>query len=248
MKRVAFCYPTLERPTDAFLHALEGSLPLLDGRYEHAAVAELGCPYISAARATMIRKAMEWGADIFIFLDDDVSWRPEDLVALIDAEGDVAGGTYRFKVPQEGSSASVPQIHVEPSEYMGKVFVGDGGKPLVRDTDGAIQALCLPAGFLKVTRLGIARFMAAYPELSITGGGSFNSPDLFNHGAYKGVWYGEDYAFCRRWMELGGELFLLPNLNLDHHGKGKWEGHVWPGNFHEHLLKMGRDERMKEAA
>lgn len=237
-KRVAFCYPTVERPTRAFLDSLEGSLHLLGG-YEHAAVHELGNPYISAARATMLRKAMEWGADVFIFLDDDVSWRPQDLVRLIEADGDLVGGTYRFKKPDCGSLHTSPQVHSQEVEYMGKCFLGERGRPLVRE-DGAIHALCLPAGFLKVTRAGVERFMRGYPELDINGGGDFVSTDLFNHGAYRGVWYGEDYALCRRWNELGGDVWLLPDLQLDHHGKGKWEGHVWPGNFHEHLLAIGK--------
>lgn len=246
MRRVAFCYPTFERPTDAFLSALEGALPLLEGVVEHHATTEIENPYISAARAGMLRRAMEWGADDFIFLDDDVSFRPQDLLALIQAEGDVVAGTYRFKVPEPGSDPKRPQAHTKDEQYMGKVFTGPTGKPMVRE-DGAISALCVPAGFLKVTRLAVARFMAAYPELDIhctDGSRDLVSTDLFNHGAYQGIWFGEDYAFCRRWKQLGGDIWLLPDLQLDHHGKGKWAGHVWPGNYHECLLALGRKERM----
>lgn len=233
--RVAFCYPTMAGPTDAFLDSLARSVPLLDGRYEHRAIHELGCPYISGARATMLRKAMQWGADVYVFLDDDVAWRPEDLVALIEAEGEVVAGTYRYKTGGDPT-------------YMGRVFLGPNTRPIVRDTDGAIKAICLPAGFLKVTAGAVAKFMAAYPELNITGGDDFVSPDLFNHGAHKGVWYGEDYAFCRNWMDLGGEIWLLPDLDLDHHGRGVQKGLVWKGNFHRHLLEMGQRDPVREAA
>lgn len=219
--KVAICTPTRDRPHDAYLSALEQSVPLLDSKYEHATVFEVGCPYISGARATCLRKAMKWGADVFVFIDDDVSWRPEDLAALIDAPGDVVGGTYRYKVPNE-------------DKYMGKVFVGEHGSPLVREEDGAILATCLPAGFLRVTRAAVERFMAVFPELTINADGDGDSPDLFNHGAHKGVWFGEDYAFCRRWQEAGGDVWLLPDLNLDHHGR---DGSVWEGNFHRKLLR-----------
>jgi hypothetical protein len=48
------------------------------------------------------------------------------------------------------------------------------------------------------------------------------------------MWWGEDYAFCRNWQEIGGEVWLVPNLNLNH-----WSGDkVWKGNFHEYLLKQ----------
>lgn len=223
MLKVAIATPTRDRPHPAYLSALERSVPLLDQKYEHATVFEVGCPYISGARATCLRKAMKWGADVFVFIDDDVSWQPEDLIALIEAPGDVVGGTYRFKVDGD-------------PKYMGRCCLGSNNLPLVREGDEAIQAICLPAGFLKVTRAGIERFMAAFPELTINADGEGDSPDLFNHGAHKGVWFGEDYAFCRRWGELGGDIWLLPKLQLDHNGA---DGRVWPGNFHQQLLADG---------
>ena len=60
-------------------------------------VHEVGSPYISAARATMLRKALDAKADVIVFIDHDLSWRPGDLLKLIETTGDVVGGTYRFK-------------------------------------------------------------------------------------------------------------------------------------------------------
>jgi hypothetical protein len=42
-------------------------------------------------------------------------------------------------------------------------------------------------------------------------------PNLFNHGAWNGIWYGEDYAFSRRWLEKCGDIWIVPNLKLNHH-------------------------------
>lgn len=180
----------------------------------------------------MLRRAMKWGADVYVFLDDDVSWQPQDLIDLIDAEGDVVGGTYRFKTP--------PDEEI----YMGFIITGPNGKPMVRPGDGAIVANRLPAGFLKVTKAGIEKFMKDYPELIINADmDGFESPDLFNHGCHKGVWYGEDYAFCRNWLDKDGELWLLPNLNLDHNGKD----YVWKGNLHNLLLRKP-ENAVREAA
>lgn len=173
----------------------------------------------------MLRKAMKWGADVFVFTDDDVSWKPQDIIDLIEAPGDVVGGTYRFKTD-------------DGEIYMGFIVTGPNGKPMVRHGDGAIVAHRLPAGFLKITRAGVEKFMRDYPELIINADmDGFESPDLFNHGAHKGVWFGEDYAFCRNWLDKGGELWCLPNLDLDHHGKDR----VWKGNLHKRLLQKPED-------
>ena len=59
--------------------------------------------------------------------------------------------------------------------------------------------------------------------------------DLFNHGAHKRVWWGEDFAFSRRWTEeCGGDIWLVPDMNIDHHTADK----AYRGNFHRFLLKQ----------
>ena len=210
--KVCFCIPTITRPYQPTLDSLEASLPLLDAAgWEHCMVPEVGNPYISAARAKMLRKALDAGADVIVFIDHDVSWRPGDLLKLLETEGDVVGGTYRYKD--------------DAVSYMGTIRSTHDGFPLVR-ADGAIRAELLPAGFLKVTANAVDRFMKAHPELCY-GERYRQSVDLFNHGAWEGNWWGEDYAFCRRWNALGGELWLVPDLSLDHNSVDK----VYPGNY-----------------
>jgi len=116
-------------------------------------VNEIGCPYISAARATMLRKALDAKADVIVFIDHDVSWRPADLLKLIQTEGDVVAGTYRFKKDE--------------IEYMGALIPDYRGIPQARE-DGALKAHSIPAGFLKVTASGISKFMEQY--LNCAGG------------------------------------------------------------------------------
>lgn len=217
--KVVFATPTYTRPHPAYLSALEQTVPLMDAEgIEHQTVFEVGSPYISAARATLTRKALDAGADTIVYIDHDMSWRPEDMLTLIETGGDVVAGTYRFKKDEE--------------EYMGSLLTNADGYPTVRG-DGALAAHCIPAGFLKVTRNGIRRFMKAYPEL-LYGHPENYTVDLFNHGAYKGVWYGEDYAFSRNWRALGGEIWLVPDLQLDHHGADK----CYSGNYHMFLRRQ----------
>jgi hypothetical protein len=206
------------RPVDAYLASLEASVPFLDrAGIEHSTVFEVGCPYISGARATMLSKARKWGADIFVFIDDDLSWRPQDLLELILTDGDVVSGTYRFKTDE----------HVT---YMGVLDTDEDHRPIMRD-DGCISANRIPAGFLKVTKELIERFKARYSELVINDGGV----DLFNHGTIDGVWHGEDYAFSKRIVEMGEKIWLIPDLQLDHHVRN---GNVYPGNFHEFMMRQ----------
>ncbi len=113
--------------------------------WESGMVLEIGCPYISNARATMLRKALDAKADVIVFLDHDVSFDPQDLLRLIQTEGDVVAGTYRYKR--------------EPEEYMGALCGNEAGRPLLRD-DGCIKATAVPAGFLKITKEAVDRGMS----------------------------------------------------------------------------------------
>lgn len=217
--KVIFCIPTTKKPYQATLDSLAASIPLIkEAGWEEGMVSEIGCPYISHARSTMLRKALDAKADVIVFIDHDVSWKPRDLLTLIETKGDVVCGTYRFKKDEE--------------EYMGAVLSNTDGTPLVR-ADGNLLAHSAPAGFLKVTKEAVNKFMTAYPDLIY---GEKYSPyvDLFNHGAHKGVWYGEDYAFCRNWRECGGEIVLIPDLDISHHTTEK----EYVGNFHNFLRRQ----------
>lgn len=211
--KVVLCVPTIIKPHQCLLDSIEKSLPALKD-YDHYMVSEVGCPYISCARATMLRKALDVKADIIIFLDHDISFEPEDLLRLIQTEGDYVVGTYRFK-------------H-EPEEYMGRLLSNEDGTPITRE-DGAIQSFSAPAGFMKITPYTVNKIIEHFPELCF---GDRHSPhvDFFNHGAFNHVWYGEDYAASRRWLEVGGDIWTIPDLNIDHQG--------FKGNLHQFLLKQ----------
>jgi len=223
-KKLIICTPSLTGPTAPYIKALEDSLPLIEAAgWEHGYVQAVGCPYISGARANMLRSALDAKADVIVFLDYDVSWRPGDLLKLIETEGDVCAGTYRVKSEQQ-----------DPSEfYMGTWDTNADFTPKVRASDGAISAKLAPAGFLKITKEAVDKFMVAYPELCY-GPMHHLSVDLFNHGVRDRIWWGEDYMFCNRWKDKCGDIWLVPDLSIDHHAKDK----VYAGNLHQFLLRQ----------
>lgn len=219
-QKVIICIPTVVKPYQITLDSVEASVPLLEScGFDHGIVFSVGCPYISQARATMLRKALDAKADHIVFIDHDVSFSPDDMLRLVKADGDVVAGTYRFKRDKE--------------EYMGRPMYGPNGKPICRESDNAIMMHSVPAGFLRITKHAVNVFMHEYPELCY---GDRYSPhiDLFSHGAHDWTWYGEDYAFSRRWREKCGDIWCIPDLTIGHHTAEK----AYPGNYHEFLLKQ----------
>jgi glycosyltransferase involved in cell wall biosynthesis len=217
--KVVLCTPTLTQPFPQLLDAIRAEVPLLDAAgIDHGVKWEVGCPYISHARSSALRAALDAKADIIVFIDHDMSWRPGALLKLIQTPGDAVSGLYRFKY--------------EPEAYMGSIRAGEDKRPIER-ADGCVRMDWVPAGFLKITKEGVDRFMRAYPELCY--GPKFSlSVDLFNHGAHDGLWWGEDYAFSRRWNAMGEELWVVPDLDLIHHSADA----AFPGNYAAFLRRQ----------
>lgn len=217
--KVVLCVPTIRKPYQQLRDSIAAAVPVLDAAgIDHSIVSEVGNPYVSQARNVMLRKALDAKAEQIIFLDHDISFESDALLRLIETEGEVVAGTYRFKQDEE--------------KYMGTVYSGLDGTPVVRK-DGCLQAQWVPAGFLRVTEKAVDQFIGGYPHLLY---GRRYAPyiDLFNHGAHNGVWYGEDYAFSRNWGDCGGKIWLIPDLNITHHTPEK----AYPGNFHNYLRRQ----------
>lgn len=220
------CFATLylgDKPTEPFIRSLTNCIPAVEAAgWEHCVAVEQNCPYISAARLEVLKKALREKADVIVFLDYDVSWTPEAMVKLLATEGDVVAGTYRTKR--------------NDNKYMSVLSCSPEGQLIVRK-DGAIKADKVPAGFLKVTSWAVERFARAYPQL-LFGPVMNPSLDMFNHGVIDGVWYGEDYAFSKRWVECGGEIWVVPDLDIDHNSTKE----CFKGNFHEYLRDYNKPE------
>lgn len=94
---------------------------------------------------------------------------------------------------------------------------------------------------MKITKSAVNKFMQAYPHLMY--GDTCNpSVDLFNHGAHKNAWWGEDYAFSRNWIDAGGEIWVVPDVSLTHHS----ETEAFAGNFHKFMLEQPGGSNAKD--
>jgi len=223
-KNVFFALHLYRRPECKFFwSSLKGAAALLK---QHGYIPYFGVawqdPYIQKARNDLAAQFLRSKCDIFIFVADDLEYKPEDLLKLIETPGDVVAGVYRLKSDAE--------------QYPVRIHVGPNRIALTRD-DGCILASRVQTGFLRINRVVFEKIIEGYPDLSYYGlknGEKINiAHDFFPQGVRNHRWIGEDYAFCDLWTGLGEKIWIIPDVDLTH-----YEGEIgYPGNYHEYLKK-----------
>ena len=173
---------------------------------------ECGNALIADARALIVAQFLESKADTLVFVDSDVSWEAGALLKLLDAPVDMVAGIY----PQRK----------DPINYCVKWQ----DKPeLIADPEtGLLQVDGVPAGFMKLSRKQLESMIEQYPdsEFYVETAPNKKAWALFADyriGKHK---MGEDYAFCRRWTDMGGKIWINPEIKMGHCGFKTFYGHL----------------------
>lgn len=194
-----------------------------------------GCPYLPVARNTLVAMFMgDPDATDLFFVDADVGFDPAGVVRVLSRPEEIVAGIY----PLKRDAVSWP-VRVKTRD----------GIPIGRD--GLIEAELLPTGFMRIKRSVFLKMQDAYPELRYTdmvvevmGSGVSVAYDFFHmaHEKAEQQFLTEDYAFCRRWTDIGGSLWVYPDIDFTHVGRKSYRG-----NYHAFLLQQpgGRYESLR---
>ena len=177
--------------------------------------------FLDRARNYAACKFLKTDFTHLFFIDSDVGFRADAVVRLLNRDKDVIAGLPPFK-------SEIAR------EYPATLMTDDAGRPVIED--GLIRALRVATGFLCIKRHVIETMESYYPELSYSGLGTYcrdedNIPGIFNTAVDDNLKVSEDYMFCQRWVEMGGQIHIEPDIDFTHVGRK-----VYRGNYHEYLL------------
>jgi hypothetical protein len=183
---------------------------------------EFGHADIHLLRAQIVARFLEdEDATDLVFVDSDVGWPPYCLLRLLEHDVDVVGGCYPRRM--------FPLSFLFRSEEAGKL-TGDA------DT-GLMEVTGLGGGFLRIKRAVLEKMVAHYDnelghhDPSILGTDNKHVVRLFdpywwtNDQGERRV-LGEDYAFCQRWLDLGGKIHMDSIFPMAHVGSHTFSGCV----------------------
>jgi hypothetical protein len=196
---------------------------------------------IARARSTLLAAFLdEPRATHLLFVDADISFEPEQVERLLKFDKDFTGALYPLKSIDWDE---MPRRCVELGESVrqaGLSYVGTFCPEAERKQEGGFATgIYVGGGFQLIRRGAVERMIAAYPEthfksvhcLPMSGTRrdvveSSNLYALFDCiiDREAGTYLSEDYSFCRRWREIGGEIWIDGKSRLRHCGQFEFVG------------------------
>ena len=155
-----------------------------------------------------------------IWIDADVGFEPDAVFRLLLVDRDVVAGAYPQKrywqVPPEVSAKLSPaEMTAAQLRYPVNGARPDGSMlPLVVDEEGLLEVAEAPAGFMCIKRSVLEKMMMAYPDLKYVPDGPSDPVKEAHCYRFFDVmvepetnrYLSEDFAFCRRWRDIGGRV------------------------------------------
>ena len=189
---------------------------------------------ITRARARLAARFQAHAqATHLLFIDADIGFAPANVFRLLDAGRDVAGGIYPLKhidwdKVRAAALAGEADLLAKSVGYVIR-FLPTPDRSVVVE-DGFAEAAYVGTGFLMIRREALERICAAHPDL--TADLADVDPDLSRAVMVFDTMVepetrqhlSEDYAFCRRWRDLGGDIWADMESRLTHVGHAAYSG------------------------
>lgn len=197
-----------------------------------------------------------------LWIDADIGFSVEQIYRLIQVDRDVVAGIYPLKKimwPAEG----VPEGTTEQSfqaNYAGFPFNPVGGGTTHIDEYGFCEVLDAPTGLMLIKKEVLHKMVRAYPGLQYVADEMPGLEDLKDKIAnyhYRffdvmteenGRYLSEDYAFCRRWQNIGGKVYADVQSDLSHQGGHLYRGHLYNSLMTRHEKLLRQQEAAQAAA
>ena len=205
---------------------------------------------ITRARNNLIAKAMsDKAVTHMMFIDADITWNPIDIFKLILADKPIVGGLYPIKSYEwdrltenpgitqkwiDAKNASQLKSSKSDADIIQHKLVRYNVNYLTNTlqiSNNLARVKHLATGFMMIQRETITKMFMAFPSTKcIDDIGCLQEFEyanlfaLFDCGVEKGHYFSEDWLFCSRWSNMGGEIWIDVTIDLNHTGIVDFKG------------------------
>lgn len=213
---------------------------------------------VPRARNTIVAKFMSNPKFThLLYIDADISWQPQDIELLLSHNKSIIGACYPKKklhinrckeliplieelVPDKGEQQRLLQSKLVD-------YVMNFSKEILKQDGSLLRMKHIGTGFMLIQRETIQKMMDEYPYLKYDDDHGVLTPEenkwlyaLFDTDIHETHYLSEDYLFCKRWQDIGGEVWAETKIGLSHTGTYKFEGH-----FGNSLLDLNKAKQLK---
>jgi hypothetical protein len=193
---------------------------------------------ITRARNDLAARFLASTASHLMFIDADIGFAPEQFFRLLDFNAEVTAAAYPLKhidwdKVRRAAEAKRPDLEGSGLDY---VVYFDNDEGTVTARNGFIRVRYAGTGFLLIQRGVLLRLCEAHPELRyrmVQRRADIDRDVPYQYSLFEcmidtqtGEYLSEDYAFCRRWLALGGEIWMDVKSRLTHYGANPFRGNL----------------------
>ncbi len=203
---------------------------------------------ITRARNYLVDEFLRSDCTHMLFIDSDVHYNPQDVIALLALDKDVIGGPYPKKAINWNNVAHAARTHPDMNPHELENVVGDYVFNVVKGTqqfsvNEPLEVLEIGTGYMMIKRDVFKKMEEAYPQLRYrpdhVGQANFDG-SRYIHAYFDTIidtkdsatgggsdrYLSEDYMFCQLWRKIGGTIFLCPWMRTQHIGTYPFTGNM----------------------
>lgn len=204
---------------------------------------------VSRARNNLVAMAMsDLSVTHLMFIDNDITWDPINIIKLIISDKPIIGGIYPLKKYNWNKLTKpnfVENIINKKNNSQLKNMMDDDlliqhslleynlnhiGTE-IKINKNLTEVKHIATGFMMIKRTVIEKMFEAFPNTKYTDDVHFLKGEennyayaLFDCGVEEGHYMSEDWMFCNRWKKMGGSIWVDVSINLSHTGTEDYNG------------------------
>jgi hypothetical protein len=174
-----------------------------------------------------------------LFIDSDIYFKADSIMEMLKKDKEVLSIPYPLKTMmwdklykkiQEGKIEKSSDLKKWLNTYPMKVENYED----IQIDNGVMEVTHSPTGCMMIKRVVFDKMIKAYPDKNIVqktviNGEYVDRPNLWNffdtlHDPVTKTYMGEDFAFCKRWKDIGGKCYAYVNDTIIHVGEHQYEG------------------------
>jgi hypothetical protein len=193
-----------------------------------------GDALITRARASLVAQFLDDpAATHLLFIDADIGFEPDQVFRLIQCGAGMSAAVYPIKrMDWDRIRSTLAAGRPNPASAALKYVIEVDNPDAVICQGGFVKVRYAGTGFLMIRREVLEQMCVRYPQLKYrrdhsvdSAIGSENRFALFDCMiADDGTYLSEDFAFCKRWSDMGGEIWADLNSALSHVGPVTFRG------------------------